>query len=126
MANLFSADGNLGDNPESKIVEVNGEDKTVASFSVYFDRRRKNKESGEYEDRGGFWLNCDVWGKSAEQAAQLLRKGARVHCSGDMELQEWTDDHGNEQRKFKLHIDSWYLHPMRLESVQYKSSDNSH
>lgn len=118
MINHFSGIGNLGTAPTLRTVEVDGEPRKVADLRVYFDRR-----VGEnYGDKGGFWLNVDIWGYRAEEAARLLKKGARVYLSGTLRQEAWTDEPSQEARvEMRLSADYFFLDTICLESVQYRS-----
>ena len=63
MLNI-TAHGNLGKDPELKNVGQN----QVASFSLAV-RTGKDETT---------WMNCAVWGKRAQTAAEYLRKGAKI------------------------------------------------
>jgi single-strand DNA-binding protein len=81
MQNLSIA-GNLGQDPELKSTSGGN---TVLSFSVAcsgYNRREKQKTTT--------WYRISLWGKRAEQLANLLEKGSRVACSGELEVGEWN------------------------------------
>jgi single-strand DNA-binding protein len=82
MANAFRGRGNLEQDPELRNVKVEGEARQVCALRIYFDRQVPNGE--EFEDRGGFWLDADLWGPRAEDAARVLRKGMRVYVEGSL------------------------------------------
>lgn len=77
MSTLFSGTGNLGNIPDLKYVDVDGDKRPVADMRIFFDRRIKQND-GSYADGGGFWVTTSLWGWRAEAAAKLLPKGARI------------------------------------------------
>jgi single-strand DNA-binding protein len=97
MANRFGGRGNLAAAPELKQVEADGEPGTVTEQRIYFDRSVPDGDGG-FEDRGGFWLTANLWGEGAELAANLLRRGARVHVLGTLGRDTWTDKDSGEER----------------------------
>jgi single-strand DNA-binding protein len=120
MSNRFEGNGNLGDAPALKRVRVGDEQRPVLELSIYFDRRVPTGE-GAFAEKGGFWLNANLWGKRAEIAAPLLAKGARVHAIGELELETWDDD-GEQRSAFKLNLDAITIDPLRVQEISYKES----
>lgn len=118
MANTFIGTGNLGADPV--LTSPVGEDqRQVADLRVYFDKPVKNPETGEYEDKGGFWLDVSAWDRLADDAMRLLKKGARVRVEGSLKHNVWTDEKsGEEKSKFVLYADDISLILARVESVQ--------
>lgn len=122
MSNVFQGAGNLGDAPSLKRATVAGEPQPVLELSIYFDRPVPI-EDGAFEDRGGFWLQAEIWGKRAEHAAAVLAKGARVRAEGTLVQDTWTDKDTDEERSaFKLKLDWIAIDPMRIEQVRFKES----
>ncbi len=120
MSNRFEGNGNLGDAPALKRVRVGDEQRPVLELSIFFDRRVPTGD-GAFAEKGGFWLNANLWGKRAEIAAPLLAKGARVHAIGELELETWDDD-GEERSAFKLNLDGLTIDPLRVQEIAYKES----
>lgn len=72
--------GNLGRAPELRYTPAG---KAVATLSVATSSRRKNKQSGEWEDETQ-WHRVTVLGDSAEWAASKLDKGRTVYIEGGL------------------------------------------
>lgn len=51
------------------------------------------------------WLRCKVFGELAENAAESLKKGARVMFSGKLRSEEWTPEGGEKRSVMSLIID---------------------
>lgn len=125
MSNEFRGTGNLGDNPTLKTVTVKGEDRKVAELRVFFDDYRPDGNGG-FEQVGGFWLNVSVWDKRAEDAAQHLRKGARVRIEGRLVEQEWADKESGEVKKaMQLNADDVFISLARVEEIRFKQKSNT-
>lgn len=92
MQNIFISEGNLGGTPTLKYVPVNGgqEQRAVLECDVKFNVQRRDKQTGEYQDEGGFWRRVAVWGKRAEICNDLLVKGCRVIVVGEEAQQTFT------------------------------------
>jgi single-strand DNA-binding protein len=118
MANTFIGTGNLGSDPV--LTSPVGEDeRRVADLRVYFDKPVKNRETGEYEDKGGFWLDVSAWDRLADDAMRTLMKGARVRVEGSLKHNVWTDEKsGEEKSKFVLYADDISLSLVGVESAQ--------
>ena len=80
MANV-SFTGNLGGDAELKALDKGG---FVLNFSVADVPRRKNPNTGEWEDDESkkTWWRVAVWGWAAENLAGHLTKGTKVVVDG--------------------------------------------
>lgn len=92
--NYFASEGNIGRDPVLKYVPVKGEQKPVLEFDVKFQYDRVNTQTGEFEDRGGFWATVTYWGKRAEHANRILKSGMRVWVEGEMSQEEYVATKG--------------------------------
>ncbi|MEW5788344.1 MAG: single-stranded DNA-binding protein [Pseudomonadota bacterium] len=120
MPNNYQGTGNLGESPALKTVQVNGEDCKVAELRVFFDNYRADSQGG-LEQTGGHWLDVSLWDYKAEQAARLLRKGARVHVMGRLELDSWTDrETGEPREKLRVVADDVLLSLTRVKGVEFE------
>ncbi len=120
MPNNYQGTGNLGESPALKAVQVNGEDRKVAELRVFFDNYRADGQGG-LEQTGGHWLDVSLWDYKAEQAARLLRKGARVHVIGRLELDSWTDrETGEPREKLRVVADDVLLSLTRVKGVEFE------
>ena len=121
MPNTYQGTGNLGDSPVLKTVQVNGEDRKVAELRVFFDNYRPDGQGG-LEQTGGYWLDVSVWDYKGEQAARLLRKGARVYVIGRIELDSWTDrETGESREKLRLVADDVLMSLTRGKGVEFEA-----
>ncbi|NMG30193.1 single-stranded DNA-binding protein [Aromatoleum evansii] len=82
MPNVFRGKGNLADTPILKHVPVNGADEVVAEMRVFFDDYAYDQANDAYLQVGGFWMGVSLWGQRGEDAARVLRRGARVQVEG--------------------------------------------
>ena len=93
MLNI-TAHGNLGKDPELKNVGQN----QVASFTLAV-RTGKDETT---------WMNCAVWGKRAQTAAEYLRKGAKITIAGQGKLESYIKD-GVEKHSLKVNVTDFTL-----------------
>lgn len=125
MANEFRGRGNLGATPAIKQVEVDGEKRSVAEMRVYFDRSVPDGDGG-FVDRGGFWLDVNLWGPKGEAAAKILVKGARVAVTGTLVNHEWTDKESGEPRaRLEVKADNVDLDLYRVESIHLRRKESA-
>ena len=94
MLNI-TAYGNLGKDPELKNVGQN----QVASFSLAV-RTGKDETT---------WMNCAVWGKRAQTAAEYLRKGAKITIAGQAKLNSYTTQDGTEKQSLNVNVTDFTL-----------------
>lgn len=81
--------GNLGNDPELRHTQSGT---AVCNFSVATNRRWVNN-SGEMNDDVE-WHRIVCWQRTAEIAAQYLRKGSQVLVKGRLQTRKWEDREG--------------------------------
>lgn len=110
MSNTMSIKGRAGSDANLRFTP-NG--RATADFSVADTPRRKNEQTGQFEDAGPtLWQRVQVWGPEAEKAAEEVRKGSLVTVSGRVKADEWQDKQTGEARKSTtLVADVVYVHP---------------
>lgn len=79
----------------------------VATVRVGTTDRWKDKE-GEIQERTT-WLRWECWGKSAENLAKLVGKGAQVLVEGSIRNETWEDKEGVTKYRDKYVVDRWRL-----------------
>ena len=84
--------GNLGKDPDLRNFEGGNvvANFTLATTEVYRDRNGNKVEQTE-------WHNIVIWGKLAEIAGKILRKGAKVYIEGRIKNRSWDDREGNKR-----------------------------
>ena len=110
MSNSMSIKGHAGSDASLRFTP-NG--RATADFSVADTPRRKNEQTGQFEDAGPtLWQRVQVWGPEAEKAGEEVRKGSLVTVSGRVKADEWQDKQTGETRKSTtLVADVVYVHP---------------
>jgi len=96
MGNRFYGEGNLGADPELRYTRDGDDDSAVCNLRVYFDKPVP-VEDGGFEDKGGFWMNVELWGPRGVACADLLAKGARVQVEGSLIGKRWQDESGEDR-----------------------------
>lgn len=76
----------------------------VLSFSVAVNDRRKNNQTGEWEDVPNF-IDCTMFGTRAQSLSQYLTKGTKVAVEGKLRWSQWERD-GQKRSKIEIIVDS--------------------
>ena len=120
MSTRFIGTGNLGSDPDFKS-PVGDEERQVADMRIYFDRPVQDKESKQFEDKGGFWLDVSAWDRLAVDVVRVLKKGMRVKVEGSLKHNTWTDEPSGEERsRMVLYADEMTLVLSRVETIQIR------
>ena len=73
---------------------------TIANFCVAVNSRRKNQQTGEWENYPNY-VDMKAYGKKAEYAEHGLTKGAMVVIDGELRFDNWEKD---GQKRSKLYV----------------------
>ncbi len=86
--------GNLTRDPE---VSALPSGTSVCSLRIACNGRRKNNESGQWEDQANYF-DVTVWGQQGENCAKFLHKGRPVAIDGRLRWREWTSADGQKRQ----------------------------
>lgn len=89
--------GNLTRDPE---VRRTADGMAIMSFGVAVNDRRKNSQTGEWEDYANF-VDCTMFGNRAESLSNYLSKGTKVAIEGKLRWSQWERD---GQKRSKLEV----------------------
>ena len=92
--------GNIGSEPEIRRT-LGG--MAILSFSVAVNDRRKNPQSGEWEDYCN-WVSCTMFGNRAESLSNYLSKGTKVAIEGKLRWSQWERE-GQKRSKLEVIVD---------------------
>lgn len=98
--NRVNISGNLTRDPELRQTQGG---MAILSLGVAVNDRRKNQQTGEWEDVPNF-VDCVVFGTRAEKLAQFLAKGAKVAIEGKLRWSQWEKD-GAKRSKLEVIVD---------------------
>lgn len=93
--------GNLTRDPELRFLASNT---AVCQIGVAVNERWKNKQTDQWEDRVNF-IDCEAWGKTAENINQYFTKGKGILIEGKLRLDQWQDQQGSNRSKLKVIVD---------------------
>lgn len=93
--------GNLTRDPELRQTPAGTQ---VLNFGVAVNDRRKNQQTGEWEDYPNF-VDCVVFGNRAEPLSRFLGKGSKVAVEGRLRYSAWEDKEGKRRSKLEVVVD---------------------
>lgn len=85
--------GNLTRDPETKYTQSG---KAICKLGLALNEEWKDKE-GQKHERVTF-VDVDVFGRTAENCAQYLRKGRPVFIVGKLKMDQWQDKNTGQNR----------------------------
>ena len=89
--------GNLTRDPELRRTQSG---MAILSFGVAVNDRRRNPQTGEWEDYANF-VDCTMFGARGESLSNILTKGMKVAIEGKLRYSQWERD---GQRRSKLEV----------------------
>lgn len=99
MLNCLNLVGRLTRDPEIKAI---GDNNMVAKFTVAVDRNYKDKDGNKATD----FIPCEAFGKTAEFAGNYLSKGRLISVSGEMRVDQYQNEEGENRTFTKCHVNS--------------------
>ena len=88
--------GRPGREPETKTTPSGSK---VVTLSLGVDRKGKDgkKETG--------WIDCTVWGKTADVVEQYVKKGEKVCVCGSLQTRTWQAQDGQNRKAYFVLVD---------------------
>ena len=102
--------GNLTRDPDIKLTQGGT---PVLSLGVAVNDRRRNPQTGEWEDVPNF-VDCVMFGSRAQAVSRFLTKGLKVAIEGKLRYSSWERD---GQRRNKLEV--------MIDEIEFMSSRNN-
>ena len=75
----------------------------ILGFGVAVNDRRKNQQTGEWEDCPNF-IDCTMFGSRAQSVSRFLSKGSKVAIEGKLRWSQWERD-GQKRSKIEVIVD---------------------
>ena len=92
--------GNLARDPD---LRSTASGMPVLGFGVAVNDRRKNQQTGEWEDYPNF-IDCTMFGARAQSVSRFLSKGSKVVIEGKLRWSQWERD-GQKRSKIEVIVD---------------------
>ena len=117
--NRVNITGNLTRDPELRATAGGTQ---VLSFGVAVNDRRRNAQTGEWEDYPNF-VDCTMFGTRAEAVSRFLAKGNKVAIEGKLRYSSWERD-GQRRSKLEVIVDElpWWPGWLRSGRLRPRSS----
>ncbi|MFN9670105.1 MAG: single-stranded DNA-binding protein [Pseudanabaena sp.] len=110
--------GHAGRDHEVKYFESG---KLVCNFTLAVNRNTSNR------DEPPDWFDLEVWDKTAEIAANYVKKGSLIGVSGALKFDRWTDRNtGDERQKPVIRVDRLELLGSRRDNEAAGGSSNNY
>ncbi len=93
--------GNLTRDPE---LRATGSGMNVLKMGVAVNDRRKNQQTGEWEDYANF-VDVTMFGARAEAVSRFLSKGSKVAIEGKLRWSQWESQQGEKRSKLEVVAD---------------------
>ena len=99
--NRVNITGNITRDPQMRATQSGTQ---ILSFGVAVNDRRRNPQSGEWEDVPNF-IDCVVFGKRADALQRFLTKGMKVAIEGKLRWSQWQDrETGRNRSKLEVAV----------------------
>lgn len=98
--NRVTITGNLTRDPD---LRSTASGMPVLGFGVAVNDRRKNQQTGEWEDYPNF-IDCTMFGARAQSVSRFLSKGSKVAIEGKLRWSQWERD-GQKRSKIEVIVD---------------------
>ncbi|MGB8700894.1 MAG: single-stranded DNA-binding protein [Thermosynechococcaceae cyanobacterium] len=86
--NVVSLVGRVGTEPDVRYFESGS---VVCKLTLAVDRRTRNNDQPD-------WFDLELWGKTAEVAAQYVHKGTLIGVTGALKFDHWKDRNTGSDR----------------------------
>lgn len=118
----LTIEGFVSRDPE---VRATNQGRQVVNISVPHTPRRKNRQTGEFEDAGPtLWVQADFWDDEALAVAGVVSKGTLVTITGVPELREYQKQDGTTGVNLNLRFGTLGVIP-RASGQQAQGAPNT-
>lgn len=107
--NIVNLVGRAGRDPEVRYFESGS---VLCTLTIAVNRRSSRTDQPD-------WFNLKFWGKSAEIAANYVKKGSLIGIQGTLEIESWTDRNTGANRSSPV------VHVDRLDLLGSKRDNDS-
>ena len=105
--------GHLGGDPETRFLPSGA---AVANFNLATNESWKDT-NGEFQDKTE-WHRCVMFGKSAELAGDLLKKGQLAYIEGKLQTRNWEDKDGVKRYTTEVVCDMFTMLGRKMDNAE--------
>lgn len=114
--NVVTLVGRVGGDPDVKYFESGT---VLCKLTLAVNRRTKNSDQPD-------WFNLEIWGKTAQVAADYVRKGAQIGVTGSLRFERWQDRNtGANRSKPVIRVDQLEFLGSKRDNESGMSPNNS-
>ena len=117
--NRVAISGNLTRDAELRTTQSG---MSILDFGVAVNNRRKNQQTGEWEDCPNF-VDCTVFGARADKLQPYLTKGSKVALDGKLRYSSWESG-GQRRSKLGVIVDDLEFMSSRHEAPAMRRSQS--
>lgn len=96
----ITATGNIVADPELRFFN---DGNAVVNFRIACNGRKKNRETGQWENGDTTFLTCSAFNGLAENIAQQFGKGKKITVAGQLKQREYEKD-GQKRTVFEVAV----------------------
>lgn len=114
--NVVTLVGHVGGDPDVKYFESGT---VVCKLTLAVRRRSRNP------DEQADWFNLEIWGKTAQIAADYVRKGSLIGVTGSLKFERWQDRNtGANRSKPVIKVDQLDLLGSKRDAESNRSENH--
>lgn len=95
--------GNVTKDPEMKMTPKGT---AIASFGIAVNEKRKDASGNSVDDT--LFLDCEAYGKTAENIGQYVKRGNPLFIEGRLKIDKWEKD-GQKHQRVKIVVSEMRL-----------------
>ncbi len=99
--NFVLIHGRLASDPE---LAHTHSDNVCCNFTIANNR---GKSKATNEELPANFFQCVAWGQAGEMICDRFKKGNRIHVTGSLIQNRWTDEKGNKRSNVKVQVYSF-------------------
>lgn len=107
--------GRLTRDPEIKYIGEKGI--PVANFTIAVDRKLKKESKGQKTD----FIKIEAWREAADLAIDRFKKGSLVSVTGELRIDEYKDNNGNN--KYMTKVTTYKVHLLEHSKKIFSGND---
>jgi len=114
--NVVTLVGRVGGDPDVKYFESGT---VLCKLTLAVNRRSKNSDQPD-------WFTLEIWGKTAQVAADYVRKGSQIGVTGSLKFDRWQDRSTGANRSMPvIRVDQLDLLGSKRDNESGMSQNNS-
>lgn len=95
--------GNVGNDPE---VRATANGSNIVNVSIATSEVWKDRNTGQAQEKTE-WHRVVIFGKTADIAAQYVKKGSKLYVEGKLQTRKWKDQQGADRYSTEVVVDGF-------------------